>query len=298
MVGSVMKSATASEKAIVRDLVRSGHIDTLHSFGDDIRDRAGLDACLEEIHKHALEFPVWINHSVAPTNIWSPRRPGIGGGDDPQSTVYHADHWMKVGLVYFGRGQTTSILGQDIPPNPFRAVKGTGWAGLSNAASASAKLALSPMVSKWRRQLTNALGREAKLRNGAARIEILRSNWFSAGIRRGAGAGAITELLNRSAMEKLARSGGSSILYTHLGSIPSLPDGQRENLRSTLLNFLACCDELSILVRTTARLLDYSLAATLRPLETGIQRRSESTPPLRSTVRTISVTVSSTVLGG
>lgn len=251
--------ASKLERAIVHDLVRSGHIDTLHSFGDDIVDTKGLDDCLEQISRHELKFPVWINHSRAPTNVWSPRRPDAIGGDDPQSPVYHTGHWSHMGTVYFGRGQTTAVLGQDIWPNPFRAVTSVSSRNLRNAGIAGIKLAVSPAIPKWRRQFSNALAREAQLKDGAKRIEMLRSNWFPAGIRGGARPEAITALLHRSLMERLASSGGASILYTHLGSIPAMPAKERERLRAVLTGFLDCCADLSILVRTTAQLMDFSL---------------------------------------
>jgi hypothetical protein len=251
--------ASESERAIVRDLVRSGHVDTLHSFGDDIVDPKGLNDCLKEISRHELKFPVWINHSRAATNIWSPRRPDVIGGDDPRSPVYHAGHWSQMGTVYFGRGQTTAVLGQDTWPNPFRAVTSAQSRSLRNAGIAGIKLAVSPAIPKWRRQFSNVLGQEAQLKDGAKRIEMLRSNWFPAGIRGGARPEAIGALLHRSLMERLASSGGASILYTHLGAIPALPAKERERLRTVLAGFLECCADLSILVRTTAQLLDFSL---------------------------------------
>jgi hypothetical protein len=164
-----------------------------------------------------------------------------------------------MGTVYFGRGQTTAVLGQDIWPNPFRTVTTARSRNLRNAGIAGIKLAVSPAIPKWRRQFSNALGREAQLKDGAKRIEMLRSNWFPAGIRGGARPEAISALLHRSLMEKLASSGGASILYTHLGAIPALPAKERERLRAVLAGFLECCADLSILVRTTAQLLDFSL---------------------------------------
>jgi hypothetical protein len=113
-----------------------------------------------------------------------------------------------------------------------------------------------PIAVRWRRHLGNRLAREAALRDGSRRIEIMRSNWMPGGIKAGARPGAVSTLLRPVLLERLARSGGAVVLYTHLGTVFQLPGRDRDNVLDALDRFRAECLRQRILVDTTSRLLD------------------------------------------
>jgi hypothetical protein len=50
-------------REMVRTLIRSGHIDVLHSYGDLARTRADAERALAELDRHALHLPVWVDHA-------------------------------------------------------------------------------------------------------------------------------------------------------------------------------------------------------------------------------------------
>src|SRR5882724_8721210 len=58
-----------SGRTMVRALIRSGHIDTLHSFGNLATTRDHARRALEELARHSCQLQVWIDHAVAPTNF-------------------------------------------------------------------------------------------------------------------------------------------------------------------------------------------------------------------------------------
>ncbi|MCH8853657.1 MAG: hypothetical protein IID41_13540, partial [Planctomycetes bacterium] len=100
-------------REMVRTLIRSGHIDCLHSYGDLATQRSHAARALEELERHDCRLKVWVDHSKAPTNFGSDIM--CGSGDVPGSPVYHADLTCAFGIRYVSRGRATSVIGQDVP---------------------------------------------------------------------------------------------------------------------------------------------------------------------------------------
>ena len=100
-------------RAMVRALVRSGHIDCLHSYGDLATSRRHAGAALDELARHDCHIEVWIDHRVAPTNFGADIMRGVG--DVPGDNAYHADLTCGFGVQYVWRGRVTSVIGQGIP---------------------------------------------------------------------------------------------------------------------------------------------------------------------------------------
>jgi hypothetical protein len=48
-------------RAMVQELVRSGHIDCIHSFGDLATTRAHAARALEELQRHGCRLEVWVD---------------------------------------------------------------------------------------------------------------------------------------------------------------------------------------------------------------------------------------------
>ena len=74
-------NATESDRAKLRQLIRSGHIDCLHSFGDTATTRAHAGRALDELSRHDCQLSVWIDHARAPSNFGSDIM--HGHGDEP-----------------------------------------------------------------------------------------------------------------------------------------------------------------------------------------------------------------------
>src|SRR5437016_2173060 len=100
-------------REMARALMRSGHIDCVHSYGDHACIRRDAARALHELARHGCQLKVWVDHSIAPTNFG----PDImrGSGDLPGAAAYHADLTIAYGVHYVWRGRTTSITGQDSP---------------------------------------------------------------------------------------------------------------------------------------------------------------------------------------
>ncbi len=105
----------AAGRARVRRLIRSGHVDALHSFGDLATTRGHAGRALDELAKHECTLSVWIDHAVAPSNFGSDIM--RGSGDVERSPCYHADLTCAFGIRYVWTGRVTSVVGQDAPPS-------------------------------------------------------------------------------------------------------------------------------------------------------------------------------------
>jgi hypothetical protein len=106
-------NTTDENREKIRALIRSGHIDVLHSFGDLATTRAHAARALEELAKHGCYLKVWVDHAQAPTNFGSDIMQGHG--DEPGHPAYHADLTLSYGIRYVWRGRVTSYIGQNQP---------------------------------------------------------------------------------------------------------------------------------------------------------------------------------------
>ena len=97
----------------VRTLIKSGHVDCLHSFGDLATTRTHAGRALDELARHDCRLEVWIDHAVAPTNFGADIMHGTG--DVPGAPAYHADLTCGYGVRYVWRGRVTSVIGQGVP---------------------------------------------------------------------------------------------------------------------------------------------------------------------------------------
>jgi hypothetical protein len=259
-------------RAMVRALIRSGHVDCLHSFGDLARTRADAARALEDLAAHDCRLEVWIDHAVAPTNFG----PDImrGSGDLPGSAAYHADLTCAFGIQYVWRGRVTSVIGQGVP----RSLGGlfTPSHPVASAVTVSKEFVKGAIAArgngKYAPHAHNDLTFEATLRDGRPVIEFLRANPHFAGPSGGDTATGIPEVLTGRFLDMLVARGGCCILYTHLGKIatPAEPFGPAARRAFHRLAERASSGE--ILVTTTRRMLGYERArrsATVRTAREG-----------------------------
>ena len=113
--------ADNSEQAQMRALMKSGHIDCLHSFGDDATDRSHALRAINHLLDHGCQVPVWIDHAVAPTNFGSDIMRGLG--DVRESVAYHSDVSFNLGIKFVWLGRVTSFVGQDVRRSIFDGIR-------------------------------------------------------------------------------------------------------------------------------------------------------------------------------
>lgn len=247
-------------RAMVRSLIRSGHIDCLHSFGDLATTRAHAARSLDELARHDCYLKVWIDHAVAPTNL----DPDImkGHGDEPGHAAYHADLTTQYGVRFVWRGRVTSVVGQDVPPRfggLFRASHPV--ASLRTLAKERVKHRLARQGNaKYAMHAPNRVTRPVRLRDGTPATEFIRCNPHWGGVSSCDTGREIGQVLTAGVLRRLVEREGVCILYTHLGKVddPRAPFGP-----SAVAGFRRLAearDRGEIFVCTTRRLLGYLAA--------------------------------------
>jgi hypothetical protein len=251
-------NASEKDREKIRVLIRSGHIDCLHSFGDLATTRAHAARALEELERHDCHLKVWVDHAQAPTNFGSDIM--CGHGDEPGHPAYHADLTTAYGIKYVWRGRVTSVIGQD---------RRLSFAGVGNwehpflssvtlAKEVAKTVAGRSGSPKYALHSGNRLVTSVTLRDGQPTREILRCNPHWAGVSAADRGDRVDEVLTTSFLDRLVSRGGKCILYTHLGKL-----GKGEHRRrfspAVVSSFRLLADYVrrqDIQVLTTSRLLE------------------------------------------
>ncbi len=248
-------------RAMVRAMMRSGHIDCLHSFGDLASTRAQAGKALDELTRHDCRLKVWVDHAVAATNFGADIM--AGHGDVPGDPAYHADLTCAYGVRYVWRGRVTSVTGQNVPAR---------LSGIVDSAHAmpsvktAAKEAIKRVMArggggKYAMHSGNRLMRLAKLRDGREVIEFIRCNPHWGGVSSADTASGFGEVVTESFLRRLIEREGTCILYTHLGKIPDRTEPFPAATRTAFQRLARLHREGRLLVTTTRRLLDYHRAS-------------------------------------
>jgi hypothetical protein len=249
-------NGTDADREKVRALIRSGHIDCLHSFGDLATTRRHAGVALDELARHDCTLKVWIDHAVAPTNFGADIMRGSGDIDGTPS--YHADLTCAFGIEYVWRGRVTSVIGQDTS----RRLGGIATADhpLASAMTLGKELVKGMLArmgrAKYASHLANDVLWQGSLRSGQPVTEFLRSNPSWAGISVHDTADGLGEVLTKEFLRHLIARAGACVLYTHLGKI-STADRRLSATTRQALGWLAQAQTSGdVLVTTTRRLLD------------------------------------------
>jgi hypothetical protein len=247
-------------REMVRALIRSGHIDCLHSFGDFATTRAHAARSLDDLDRHGCRLAVWIDHAIAPTNVGGDIM--RGSGDVVGSPAYHTDLTTACGVRYVWRGRVTSVLGQDVPrrlAGIFDATQPVG-SGLTLAREAVKGGLARCGNGKYGIHGPNQMMRPAALRDGRRVTEFLRCNPHWGGVSRGDTADGLPEVVTARMLSRLADRGGTCILYTHLGKTKNSAEPFGPRTRQAFRMLADSQRDGQILVTTTRRLLDYHTA--------------------------------------
>ena len=251
-------NATESEQSRIRDLIRSGHVDCIHSFGDSATSRVQAQETLEHLERHGCRFRVWIDHAVARTNFGPDIMQGFG--DVVGDAAYHADLTLGYGVEYVWRGRVTSMHGQDAPPDLsgiWRASEPFG--SLITLGKESSKIVAATLGSrKYRIHRDNRLLKDVVLRDSRHALEFLRSNPHPRGVSSGDNAAGLAEALSGEFLERLVKRRGKAVIYTHLGKRIDPHSGFPESSRVALENLADRVRAKQLLVATTERVLDYA----------------------------------------
>jgi hypothetical protein len=244
-------------RAMVQAFIRSGHIDCLHSYGDLATERRHAGRALDELTRQDCRIQVWVDHAQAPSNLGGDIM--RGRGDVPGSAVYHADLTCGYGIRYVWRGRVTSVIGQGVPRR-LGAVYDVRHpaASLRTVGKEIAKGVLARRGNvKYRMHADNDVTRDTQLRDGRPVIEFLRSNPSWRGVDLSATATGLGEVLTPRVIDSLVDAEGACILYTHLGKVARNDEPFPQRSREALGRLAAAQRAGSVLVTTTARLLDY-----------------------------------------
>jgi hypothetical protein len=254
-------NADDAGREMIRNLIRSGHIDCIHSFGDLAQNRADAAKSLNELDFRNCRIKTWIDHAQAPTNFGSDIMQGHG--DQPEHDAYHADLSTQYGIRYVWRGRVSSVLGQGISSHYSDLFQmdhpvDSGRTVLKEFT----KHALGRLgYSKYKLNACNDVMIETSLRDGSRVYEFLRSNPCWKGVSAATTAEGLSHVLTDSFMKGLVHRQGFCILYTHLGKIKDPREPLGSQTRAALDQLAQFVRTGQILVTTTSRLLDYVLAS-------------------------------------
>jgi len=244
-------------RAMVRTLIRSGHIDCLHSYGDLATTRTHAAKALDELTRHDCRLNIWIDHGVAPSNFGSDIMKGLG--DVPDADVYHADITHSYGIRYVWRGRVTSVIGQDATPS-FRGIY-DGYHPVDSTKTIMKELLKNVLgrvdQGKYLMHVKNHVFRPVSLRSGHQVNEFLRANPHWGGVSCGETADGFAEVMTDRALARLIKHEGVCILYTHLGKISRRDEPFGPQTRNAFRRLAAAYRAGNVLVATTRRLLDY-----------------------------------------
>ncbi len=251
-------NASEADREKIRALIRSGHIDCLHSYGDLATTRAHAGRALDELVKHECRMSVWVDHAHGPTNFGADIM--RGHGDEPGHPAYHADLTINYGIRHVWRGRASSVIGQDRPFS-LRSI-GSARRPLASARTLAKEAAKQVLArqghAKYSAHAGNPLVVETSLRDGQPIREFIRCNPSLGGVSCHDRGDAIHEVLTRRFLDRLVERKAPCILYTHLGK---LERGEtRRHFRPAVVAAFRLLAEYQqsgkLQVTTTSRLLD------------------------------------------
>ncbi len=248
-------NATHDEKSYIHQLLASGHIDCLHSFGDLVQTKEEVAQALSSLSALSVRPRVWVDHAQAKTNLDTGIMQGQGACRSSES--YHFEHSLDLGVLdYVWLGRVTSVVGQH---TEFKVLK--SWHSLFRThfmmmLKEVSKILLGKLgVKKYALHQDNQLFHIRSI-NGTECIEFIRANGSANGPGADATLDGLKATLTPNYLDALIAHQGVSILYTHLGKYnPKNPLSDEAKKHFAYLKSLVVNQ--SILVTTTSRLLDY-----------------------------------------
>lgn len=245
----------SSSATLLERLIRSGHVDCLHTYGDFSSggfERELAVRAIEFLNERDLSVEVWVNHGWWPG---SPNTQQIGPlpeqlGDDPGSPSYHTDLLIPYGIRFVDRYEIVHTVGQDAPSSL-----------RDRATQAIEALHYGAATREWRARsiFGNRLVEPWGLGDGQRVYSFKRFIGKERG-RAAAGSRELARALDAQVLDELRAKGGTMLVYTHPWRNPG--GGLVSPAAAAALRGLAReHHEGRILVTTTRKLLTYNVAA-------------------------------------
>jgi hypothetical protein len=215
------------------DAWRRGWIDSLHGLGDF----TGAQPCTRELAKRAFDalaadgvkLQVWTNHG-GPENVQNLLRPGTAG-DVPGSSCYLADLAADYGIRYLWPSELTPVIGQD------REATSAEYYSAHAHLPAGSRL-LARLAHGWSELLVRKAGIEPYGGNRLVERRALRDGREVLAFRRYGRwrfdtIAALPEILSEAVLDRLVASGGSMVVYLHIGpSADETPERLRAGMKA------------------------------------------------------------------
>lgn len=245
-------SEPSANAELIEDLIRSGHVDSIHGYGDFSEggfERHHAVQALGHLAARGLRVEVWANHGGAANTQQIGRLPRQRG-DDPGATEYHTDLLVSHGVRFVEKYDIVHTVGQDARSRPI----------VDRLKQAREIMAYGLRGTDWKARaiLSNRLLEPYVLGDGQTVYSFKRFVGARAGLER-AGARELAKQISESVLSELEAKCGYLIVYTHpwRDTTPGgvLPAGTQDALR-----VLAREHEAGRIYVTTARkLLVYNL---------------------------------------
>jgi hypothetical protein len=192
---------------LIADLIRSGHIDVMHTYGNFSRGgftRAHAERARAFLLERGLQVPVWVNHGGSLNTQMVGDLPEQLG-DTPGTAEYHADIMTECGVRFIETFEIVHTVGQDTAPSlrdrAVQAVEAARYAAAGDRARAS-------------RVRANALLEPRRLGDGTRVYSFKRFIGRGRGLER-AGSPELSRQLDRGILDELIEKRGWMSVYTH-----------------------------------------------------------------------------------
>lgn len=252
-------SSRPNDRAIIREFIKAGYIDCIHSYGERSSTRQDALKIIETLEQDGCKVKVWVDHSTVPTNLGPDN--AQGKGDLPDSPAYHADLTLAYGIRFAWMGRGTGLIGQEVPLSlkAFTQLIYPSYpqASIDTLFRETVKILLAPTgVKRFAIHRQNRLIQITPLRDGNQVYEFIRCNnhWEKAR----PSSPKLAFMLRPQALEALIASEGYTIVYTHLGFFDP-PDLIPPQTQAALRQLAEAYRAGNIYVTTTFKLLIYCL---------------------------------------
>lgn len=240
-----------SENAeIIEDLIRSGHLDYIHGYGDfsegGFERRLAVEA-LDYLADRGLRVEVWVNHDGTLNTQQIGRLPGQHG-DTPGTKAYHADLLLTYGTRFIERHEVVHTVGQNAPCSI-----------LDRSKQSMELLKYWLRASEWRGRtiFSNKLMEPLRLGDGRLVYSFKRFIGRRGGLKRG-GPKELAKQIAGPVLQELESKRGYMIVYTHLWKDDGLWGGGAATL-DALQGLAKEGRDGRIYITTTQKLLIYNL---------------------------------------
>jgi len=255
------------------DLFKDHLFDTLHTWGDYTHTRSkGFDRKdaiegVKLLSAHNIKPLVWTDHSNFTGNIFhrvTHHKPFTidGSGNKQINFSYTLDLLYKIGVKYLWDGNITNIIGQNIILSRFKWYSKIFHSKTKGVIYSIFSIFLKPILSRYNvgtldySKSANLQLVKYKSEEGYEFYKFTRyGKWAYADIE------GLGQILSKSFLNELVKSGGTSVVYTHLGKTNTAGQSRNthipENTKASLRRLKKYHQDGKIMLSTLSKLLDY-----------------------------------------